>query len=118
ERQALILIEDVFGKNSIDHLGQVPAEEVSAWMQTADLGLSKADYAMYGKSASTIAMLEHGLPVLLRGKTSEKRNRDNTNVFDDQLILIDSRISALPQKKKPKELLSIVAKLFLTNLNV
>ena len=46
-------------------LGVQPAARVSAYLQALDFGLTSYPYALVEKSSSVIAMLEHGLPVIL-----------------------------------------------------
>ena len=46
-------------------LGVQPGERISTYLQALDFGLSSYPYALVGKSSSIMAMLEHGLPVIL-----------------------------------------------------
>ncbi len=46
-------------------LGVQPAERISAYLQALDFGLTSYPYALVGKSGSVLAMLEHGLPVIV-----------------------------------------------------
>jgi hypothetical protein len=46
-------------------LGVQPAARVSAYLQALDFGLTSYPYALIGKSSSVVAMLEHGLPVIV-----------------------------------------------------
>ncbi len=46
-------------------LGEVPSAVVSSWLQRADFGLAASPWHLIGKSGSAIAMLEHGLPVIV-----------------------------------------------------
>ena len=46
-------------------LGVQPAARISAYLQALDFGLTSYPYALIGKSGSVMAMLEHGLPVIV-----------------------------------------------------
>ena len=46
-------------------LGERPREEVSVFLQSIDFGLATTPWQLIGKSASTAAMLDHGLPVIV-----------------------------------------------------
>jgi hypothetical protein len=46
-------------------LGTQPSERISAYLQALDFGLTSYPYALTGKSSSVMAMLEHGLPVIV-----------------------------------------------------
>ncbi|MGF1452777.1 MAG: hypothetical protein ACFB21_11965, partial [Opitutales bacterium] len=56
---------DVFGEGHVHFIGIISAEQVSAWMMRAQVGLSRSPLHIYEKSGSTAAMLEHGLDVRL-----------------------------------------------------
>ncbi len=46
-------------------LGVQPARRISAYLRALDFGLTSYPYALIGKSGSVLAMLEHGLPVIV-----------------------------------------------------
>ncbi|MBT3667466.1 MAG: glycosyltransferase [Opitutae bacterium] len=48
----------------ISELGEQPSKAISKEFQNCDLGVSTTPYDILGKSGTTAAMLEHGLPVL------------------------------------------------------
>ena len=79
--------------------GESSNEKVSEVFQIANMGVSSADYFFFGKSGSTISMLEHGLPVLLRGSLPKSINEDETYIrFKNQLIFAKQKIENLPEK--------------------
>jgi len=45
--------------------GEQPAERVSQFLMTLDFGIATTPLALIGKSATSAAMLEHGLPVIV-----------------------------------------------------
>lgn len=51
------------GRVEFRRLGRLPAEEVSLFLSTLDLGIASSPWLYVGKSGSVAAMLEHGLPV-------------------------------------------------------
>jgi glycosyltransferase involved in cell wall biosynthesis len=65
---AFSAIKNVLGQYALNCIGEKDENEVSEIFLNADIGISRANYEYFGKSGSTVAMLEHGLPVLLRGE--------------------------------------------------
>lgn len=57
----------VMGGNNVHFVGQLSAEQASAWMHRARIGLSRSPLHLYEKSSSTAAMLEHRMDVRLLG---------------------------------------------------
>jgi hypothetical protein len=92
------LIQSIINKAIIHDLGEMEVEEISIQMLDADLGISRANHENFGKSGSTIAMLEHGLPVLLRGAKNENTLLEFAG-YKDQLLFGSNRIEALPEPK-------------------
>lgn len=92
------LIQSINIKAVIHDLGELEAEEISIQMQNADLGISRANHENFGKSGSTIAMLEHGLSVLLRGSKNENTLHEFPE-YKNQLLFGSNRIEALPEPK-------------------
>jgi len=85
--KSIEIAEKVIGTQFIQDCGILPAEEISEYFSTSDIGISRADIMMYGKSGSTIAMLEHGLPVLLKGERPDNgRWKEYLPYFCDQIL--------------------------------
>jgi glycosyltransferase involved in cell wall biosynthesis len=99
--QALNIAYELLGREQVSDLGKLSFEDVSKNMLKADIGISRADYVMFGKSGSTIAMLEHGLPVILRGKRPVNSSYEKIEEFEDQLIFSSDEIKLLPRKRLP-----------------
>ncbi|SKB98378.1 Glycosyltransferase involved in cell wall bisynthesis [Parapedobacter luteus] len=117
EQQSIEMIQSTFGKKAIKHLGQLVPEKVSEWIQMADLGISRADYTLYGKSGSTLCLLEHGIPVLLRGSRPVTNTKNWKPLEEDsRFIFCDSPIASLPVKNSPQERLPLISKTFLSYL--
>jgi hypothetical protein len=83
------IIKNEFGASSQKSIGFVSKDTVSCHLTTADLGISRADYTYLGKSGTTISMLEHGLPVLLKGKRPLLPNQENNELIQKQLFYPD-----------------------------
>ena len=83
------IIKNEFGASSQKSIGFVSKDTVSCHLTTADLGISRADYTYLGKSGTTITMLEHGLPVLLKGKRPLLTNQEDNNLIQHQLFYPD-----------------------------
>jgi hypothetical protein len=78
---SITIAKNIIGDKAVVEYGYLPDKTISEILSTADIGVSRACYSNFGKSGSTIAMLEHGLPVLLRGTTlSFKINENNENI--------------------------------------
>ncbi len=65
------------------HLGCREESEVSQFLQSVDFGLTTNPYYLVGKSGTCMAMLDHGLPILVPRITSE----DDITEFPAHLIL-------------------------------
>ncbi len=98
--KAIRIAAQVMGEEKVKELGLLSEQQISDLFQRSTVGISKSDLEMHGKSGSTIAMLEHGLPVVLRGR---KPNLDNSPLYyseyRDQIIFCDSDASQVFQKK-------------------
>ena len=92
------LIQSIINNVVIQDLGELEVEVISFQMLGADLGISRANHENFGKSGSTIAMLEHGLPVLLRGSKNENTLLEFPG-YKEQLLFGSNRIEALPEPK-------------------
>jgi hypothetical protein len=115
--KALEIARNIFGKDRVTVLGRLSAQDISLLLQTADIGISRADIVMSGKSGSTLAMLEHGLSVLLRGKQSNINNEAFKDLsYNEQLLFCDSDYSRLPQKRSAKSNLIEIAQKFVNLL--
>src|SRR5690606_8025411 len=85
KEKALDISKEILGGENVVDIGPISEKKVSQYFHQSDFGISRADFPFYGKSGSTIAMLEHGLPVLLRGRRPKAEHLNLSN-FDKQLI--------------------------------
>jgi hypothetical protein len=53
------------GRFSFAALGERSAEEISRFLQSIDFGIAMTPWQLIGKSGTTAAMLDHGLPVVV-----------------------------------------------------
>ncbi|MFN9114596.1 MAG: hypothetical protein ACK5XN_31425, partial [Bacteroidota bacterium] len=75
------IIKQHCGMHVVESVGFVSQDIISHHLCSADIGISRADSIYLGKSGTTISMLEHGLPVLLKGKRpTESGHVENTSI--------------------------------------
>jgi hypothetical protein len=117
KEKAVDISKRAFGEeNVIDH-GFLSEASISNHLRMADIGISRADYALFGKSGSAMAMLEHGLPVLLRGERPKDDMIGHNFPFKEQLVYSDG-LSVEFTKKEPVYFISQVSDIFLESLYV
>lgn len=86
--RAVSIAGKILGENAIKDLGRLRCREISEIFQKADLGMSRANFNNYCKSGSTISMLEHGLPVILRGEPN-RTTLHETRGYENLLTIHD-----------------------------
>ena len=92
---------------SISQPGEQQSKVISKEFQNCDLGVSTTPYDILGKSGSTAAMLEHGLPVLAYDDGDTPKNElFIMQEYQDQVFLLNE--SSLARKlisflKKPRK---------------
>lgn len=116
------LAKDYTGRCDFLELGRQSPMQVSRVMQNLDFSIATSPWALIGKSGSTAAMLDHGLPVLVtrddwklrRGTTPEPTAHPLLHRFDPKTI------GGLPdwiaRKKPPQPRLPEIARAFLHDL--
>lgn len=115
---AFLQIKNILGRYALNYIGERSAEQVSETFLNADIGISRADYKFFGKSGSTLAMLEHGLPVLLRGDKPENfYNDEPLSSFTNQLLFTSNLLNILPVKLKSNSQQMIIAEKFISIIN-
>jgi hypothetical protein len=98
--------------------GELPAEEISALMQTVDFGVAVSPWNLMGKSGSAAAMLDHGLPILF--------TRDEGAPLADALApffyrcdeTLEARLAEGLPKREPKRRVGEICARFLASLPV
>ncbi|HEX8461281.1 MAG TPA: hypothetical protein VF623_07620, partial [Segetibacter sp.] len=116
---ALNLAKEVFVPPTVIEMGRMADNDIASQLLKSDMGVSRADISMYGKSGSTLAMLEYGLPVLLRGSVNDDEiNTIENNFYQDQIFFPDQKQLNLPARKSPKSNLENIATIFTGFLSV
>jgi hypothetical protein len=104
-------IHSVLPDAVIEIKGQLPEEKLSITIQSVDIAISRAGADLANKSGSTIAILEHGIPVILRGI------RKKIVLADDSWINLiyypRDIIESLPEKGTKKSVKYLVANKFI-----
>lgn len=105
------IIHSVLPDAVIEIKGQLPEEKLSITIQSVDIAISRAGADLANKSGSTIAILEHGIPVILRGI------RKKIVLADDSWINLiyypRDIIESLPEKGTKKSVKYLVANKFI-----
>lgn len=115
KQKALDISKQALGEKNVIDCGFLTEESISNHLLHADIGISRADYALFGKSGSSMAMLEHGLPVLLRGERPEDDMTGLDFPFKEQLVYADDDAGTLT-KKEPVYFVNQVSEIFLDSL--
>jgi len=108
KEQSLKVINEVFGPDNVQDLGLLSTEEISEGLYRADAGISRADGLLWGKSGTTMAMLEHGLPIVLKGNRDLLKQHLVTLNYEPLLYFCDD-LPLIPHKGEPVNALSIIA---------
>lgn len=75
------------GQAEFRRLGRLPAEDVSRYLSSLDLGIASTPWPYLGKSGSVAAMLEHGLPVVVGLDDQVIRGLRCSELQDDPRIM-------------------------------
>jgi hypothetical protein len=115
------LARDYADRCHFTDLGEMPSEKISAALQALDFGIATSPWALIGKSGSTAAMLEHGIPVAVtrndwqfrRGVTPEPSPHPLLFPFGEPFLrrLTTGFVKSSPQSRWPE-----VTKEFLSSL--
>lgn len=76
-------------------LGSLPGERISQFFNTADFGFAATPYALIGKSGSAVAMLEHGLPVIVNRDDIAAPSNGGQSAMPPHLIKMDNQLPRL-----------------------
>lgn len=115
---AFSAIKNILGQYALNYIGEKNENEISEFFLNSDIGVSRANYDYFGKSGSTLAMLEHGLPVLLRGDAPLIMNLETPqNNYGKQLIFTSSPTSIKLERGEIKNNQMWVATKLITMFN-
>jgi len=97
--------------------GEQPVETISALMQIADFGISASPWQLIGKSSSTAAMLDHGLPVIVSRDDFQPRIASSLPPSSDPLFhlcdaTLEPKLVAGLKKSPPRPRLGEIAAQF------
>lgn len=101
-----------FGRESVVNHGPLSGKDLSSWFRRMHIGISRSDAELFAKSGSTLALLEHGLPVLLRGPRILTPDLKKSSYRDMVFFCEDDRM-ILPPRGLPTSRLAEVARRFL-----
>ena len=109
EGEGIKIIQQISQKYrfAISRSGKLPSSKISEEFQNCDLGISTTPFDILGKSGSTAAMLEHGLPVLSYDDGDTPKNKLSVmQEYQDQVFLLND--SSVNKKlfsflKKPRK---------------
>jgi hypothetical protein len=112
------LIDVYFSKKQIIQWGYLSEENISSIFQQAQIGISRAPLELAGKSGTTLAMLEHGIPVLLKPskKNTITKNRE-LRPYQNLILSPNLNNVFLPEKIKYSNQRIVLRKTFLQYLN-
>lgn len=116
KEKALDISRRAFGEGNVIDCGFLSEESISNHLLRADIGISRADYTLFGKSGSAMAMLEHGLPLLLRGKRPAEDTIGHIFPFKEQLVYPDDPSREFA-KKDPVHFITEVSEIFVESLS-
>lgn len=114
--KSIAMAKSLLGDAAVSMIGARAAEEVSEQMSRAHVGISRSDFALIGKSGTTISMIEHGLPVLLRGPRPTYISSAEARGITNRLIFCGDEISGLPLKIPGKARIKEVTEDFISML--
>ncbi|MBC8121701.1 MAG: glycosyltransferase [Gemmatimonadaceae bacterium] len=67
-------------------LGEQSPERISEFFHSIDFGIATPPYQLLGKSATVVAMLEHGLPVIVNRDDIHVSACRDTNLYSEELL--------------------------------
>lgn len=102
-------------------LGELPADKVSQYLQFIDFGIAPTPCGQIGKSSAAAAMTEHGLPVIVNRDDWHLKGLDSLISCSDSLLhklddALEEKIISGISKRKPENMLSLIASKFLSSL--
>jgi hypothetical protein len=92
ESKARKLVFELVGEMNFVSFGFLQSPYLSICISRMDIGISRADYQLFEKSGTTMSLLEHGLPVLLKGKRPVITGRENSSPYFEQLFFVSDQL--------------------------
>lgn len=101
-------------------LGEQSLENISRFLLSTHFGVATTPLSLIGKSSTTAAMLDHGLPVIVSRNDVHFRGISDAMQHPDSLIPVDSKFLdrvAIAKRRPPNPRLPEIAKQFLNDLS-
>ncbi len=89
---AKAIAANIIGDELINITGFLSEDVIASHLIAADFGISRADFEYYGKSGTTLSMLEYGLPVLLKGERPLNIKESTVDKYFPQLYFPNDSI--------------------------
>ena len=118
----LAQIKSQYPKITVVCAGIQSQEAISHLLRVSDFGIATHPWALIGKSGSTLALREHGLPVLVPRNDWVARSLGSVQGPNDPLIVLQSDLApeAVPawiaRRSRPESILPGVTRRFVTEL--
>jgi hypothetical protein len=115
--KARSLVIELIGEANFQSLGFLQDSYLSSLISQMDIGVSRADYQLFEKSGTTMSLLEHGLPVLLKGKRPVTTGRKNSSLYYEQLFFASDSLPDSLSRFQIRSGLNNTAIQFIDNLD-
>ena len=112
------IASEIIESDKVTVVGFADDDTIASYFRAADYGLSRADYDYYGKSGSTISMLEFGLPVLLKGERPSDIISTQINNHLPQLYFVKDVFPIMKTRFQEQKGTVNIAKKFLELLKI
>lgn len=104
------------------HLGEQPVERISEYLQSLDFGIAVTPYQLIGKSATVVAMFEHGLPVIVNRDDVHFPGGEEMSLTEEPLLYqlddrLDKFLASAVRDAAPGPRLPEIGRRFLGTLN-
>ena len=99
-------------------IGEQPPDKIAEFFASVDFGIATTPWEIVGKSATTAAMLEHGLPVIVNRDDVHYAGWSEQN-YPPLLIKMDESLPAKlagARRQQPRRILPEVAAQFLADI--
>lgn len=117
EIKARKLVLEHIGETNFLSLGFLQDIYLSACITKMDIGISRADYRLFEKSGTTMSLLEHGLPVLLKGKRPVTTDRGKSSLYSEQLFFASDPLPVSIPRLQTRNGLNKIAIQFIDKLS-
>ena len=106
-KSAVAYAEAYYGKINVKVYGVLDEISVGDVFNNSDIGLVKDDTRLLGKSGSAISMMEHGLPIIVRGEIEHANYLAPR--FRSLVLTVDDPTDRIPQRQASRSSIPDVA---------